>query len=553
MGKKKSNSDYLVQGTVLTIASIVVRIIGMIYRIPITNIIGDQGNAIYSAAYEIYSIILMISSFSIPLAVSKMVSEKVAKRQRKHAYQVFKAALVFSLFVGGVAAILTFLFADKLAFLMKMPPSVYALKVLAPTLFVSAVLGAIRGYFQGLGTMAPTAVSQVIEQIINAIVSVVATYFFFQYGVKQAAGDTTLQLGEAYGAAGGTLGTGIGTIAALLFLVALFRTYQKRLKKQLYREKNVPNDSYKDIYYKMFMTIIPVVLSTVVYNISNIVDQGIFNNVMVDIGMSRNDYSALWGMYSGKFRTLMNVPLSMASCLTPSMIPSLVEAMVYKDFKEAKRKIRTSIRFTMVITIPCAVGFIVLGSPILQLLFNDTRKKPAQIMMLGSIMLIFYALSTLGNGILQGIGKMKEPVINAAIAFLLHLPVLLILLRLKGVDIFAVVIANIFFAIVMSILNQRAIKKHLGYHQEITKTFVIPLISSLIMGAGTYLTHKLTVTALGKGYVGNLVGTALALVIAIVLYIVMLLKLKGISEEEMYDLPKGGTLVRLAKKARLLP
>lgn len=183
MKKKKKQANFIVQGSVLAMASIVVRIIGMLYRIPLTGIIGDKGNGIYSVAYEVYSILLLVSSYSLPLAVSKLMSALVAKGEVRNAKKYFRCAMVFAIFVGGVVAVITYCFAGTIAgTIMKSPMSTISLKVLAPAIFVVAVMGVLRGYFQGMGSMVPTAISQVVEQIFNAVVSVWAAYVLFSYG-----------------------------------------------------------------------------------------------------------------------------------------------------------------------------------------------------------------------------------------------------------------------------------------------------------------------------------------------------------------------------------
>ena len=169
---KKSDSNFLVQGSILAIASIVSRIIGLLYRIPMTNIIGDTGNSYYSAAFEIYNILLIISAYSLPLAVSKLVSARVSKGQRKNAYRIVKGALLLATGTGLTASLILFFGASFFTNMLNTPLSIFALKVLAPTILVVAVLGVLRGFFQGLGTMMPSAISQIIEQIVNAIVSI---------------------------------------------------------------------------------------------------------------------------------------------------------------------------------------------------------------------------------------------------------------------------------------------------------------------------------------------------------------------------------------------
>ena len=186
MGNKKSSkSNYIIQGSILAAASILVRIIGMIYRIPVTNIIGDIGNDYYSGAFEIYNIILLISSYSLPLAVSKLVAARARLGEYRNIMRLLKGALVFAVIVGTAGSLFTFFCADFLASrIVHTPQSAPALKVLSVAVFILAIMGVLRGYFQGMGTMLPTAISQIIEQIINAIVSIAAASILFRYGLK---------------------------------------------------------------------------------------------------------------------------------------------------------------------------------------------------------------------------------------------------------------------------------------------------------------------------------------------------------------------------------
>ena len=171
--KKRKKDDFLMQGMILAIAMVMTKVIGALYRIPLTNILGDEGNGFYGYAFEVYAFALMLSSLSLPTAVSKLVSARMAMRQRRNAFRVFLGSLVFSVIVGVLASLVVFFGADIIAAnLMKSPLSAYALRVLAVGLFVVALLGVLRGYFQGLGTMMPTAVSQIIEQVVNAVVSI---------------------------------------------------------------------------------------------------------------------------------------------------------------------------------------------------------------------------------------------------------------------------------------------------------------------------------------------------------------------------------------------
>ena len=205
--KKKGNS-FLIQGMILAAAGIISRLIGLAYRIPVNNILGDEGQGFYGCAFSIYNIALLLTSYSLPLAVSKLVSARVAGKQYKNAARIFKSALMFALVVGTMVAGVIFFLSDFIAgTIMKLELSAYALRVLAPGLLIVAVMGVLRGYFQGMGTMLPTAASQIIEQIVNAIVSIIGASYLVEMGKKAAESKTVPSLPAAYGAAGGTLGT----------------------------------------------------------------------------------------------------------------------------------------------------------------------------------------------------------------------------------------------------------------------------------------------------------------------------------------------------------
>ena len=551
MGEKKSN--YLVQGTILAAASIFARILGMLYRFPLARILTDEGNAYYQTANSVYTILLMISTFSLPLAVSKLVSEKINQGEMKNAKKIFHCSMKFALVSGGVMALLTFAFAGVICNVMKVDNAVYALRALAPAIFFYAIVGVLRGFFQGHESMVPTAVSQVIEQIVHVIVAVAAAVMMVNYGKSLSGSDASHAY--ALGAAGATSGTTVSVAVSLVFLAIIFFSFNRDFSRRVAADPMKKTESDREIYIAILATIFPVILSTVIYNITPTLDQAIFNRVLSAQGYTQQQYNTIYGIYSGKFYVLMNVPLVLASSLAPSVVPPLSAAIVNGDYRDAKLKVRAVMRYTMIITIPCAVGFLMLGGPIMALVFGDWRQLPKGLMQAGSLMLIFFAVSTVSTAVLQGMSRMHEPVKNSAIALVIHLIVLYVMLKYFRLNIYGVVYANTVFALVVCILNTMAIKRYLHYNQEVRKTFLIPLISAVVMGIGAWLIYKVLFFLLHIPFIdsfSNAVALLIAIVSAIFLYAFVLIRLKGVRESEIADLPKGDALVSFLHRIHFL-
>lgn len=540
MSNGKRNS-FLMQGSILAAASIIVRLIGLFYRVPMTNILGDEGIGNYSVAFEIYNIGLLLSSYSLPLALSKLVSAKIVKKEYKNAQKTFWAAMYLAVGVGLAMSLIIYFGAELIGAFMGYPRSSIALKVLAPTIFVFSITGVLRGYFQGRNTMIPTSISQIVEQIVNAVVSIAAPWYLMHKlsNMKDKA---------AYAAAGGTFGTFMGVVTALVFLMFVYMSYRPRMRRQCRKDKTEETDSYGEIYRMLIATIIPVVLSQTVYQISGIIDSALLGNISEAQGLKGTEIDALWGIYSGKYRLLTNVPVAIASALGTSMIPSIMASRVEGKKKDVKYKVRTNIKFNMLIAFPSAVGMGVLASPILRLLLRDARPLTAQLLQIGSVAIVFFALSTITNAVLQGIDLMKLSVIHSAISLALHVVLVYVLLKFFDLGVYGLVIGNVTFALVVCILNWRAVGKNLRYRQEVVTTFVMPLVCSGIMGGAAYFIYK-GIYALTSS---NLIGVLVTMLIAVVIYGVLLLLFRVVDREELRDMPMGMRLARIADKLHLL-
>lgn len=543
MGKRIKSDSFIVQGSILAIAGIVVRIIGLLYRIPLTNIIGEGGIGVYSTAYSVYNILLLISSYTLPLAVSRLVASRLALKQYINTRRIFICACFFALVSGGIMGIICFLGADSFAALMNMPQAALAIKTLAPTIFIMAFLGVLRGYFQGHGTMIPTAQSQVFEQIVNAAVSIIAGLLLFRQGaamdLAQGTGD---YYSSAYGAAGGTIGTGAGAATAFMFCTVLYTLQRRPALKRCVRDGSGSTERYPLLMKALVMTIFPVLLSSTVYQISSIIDQGIFGAYI------QTDYKSIWGAYSGKYTVLIHVPTAIASALGSAVIPALAASAAKRDSKDLAKKSGLAIRFNMFIAIPATVGMAVLARPIMDMLFSSDNTLAAGLMMAGSSAILFTALSTIGNSVLQGMGNIWIPVRNAAIALVSHIAFLALILWVFDAGIYGVVIANIFFYIVMSVLNIISLSRKIGYRQNIYKTFVSPLVSSAIMGLAAWLIY-LGVHAVSGS---NALSVLLAVLLGVIIYLEALILTGGIVEKDLNRVEIGRKMVRMLKKIKLM-
>lgn len=538
---EQRKNQYLVQGSILAIASIITRIIGMLYKIPMTTMIGREGMAYYNTAYEIYSIVLILSSLSIPLALSKLISAREQNNEYRTSNRIFRLTMLFATVTGGAASLIIWFGAGFFAELTGYPSAKYPLRVLAPTLFVVAVLGVLRGYFQGRRTMVPTAVSQIIEQIVNAVISILAAYLLmrvFQSDETQA----------ARGAAGGTLGTLCGAVAGVFFLGFVFYLNKDYIKRKEAMDVNSKDESSFELLKAIVLTLFPIILSQTVYQISGVLDIGIFGNFMESCGVEESQSAILQEAYTNKYRQLTNVPVAIASALSAAIVPALTASYQERNVLDIKRKIHSSIKMNMIIAIPAAVGMGVLGPQLIQLLYKDDTILSGNLMRIGSVAIVFFAYSTMTNGILQGIGKLRTPVIHAAVSLVIHIGLLYFMLYVLQLSVYAMVIGNVSFAFIVCILNWISIQSAVGYHQEIKTTFILPAVSAVIMGIVTFFSYK------GVYYLSSsmLVSTIVAMLLAIGSYFVLLFLLHTLTKEELLEYPMGARIYRLCKKLKLM-
>lgn len=362
---------------------------------------------------------------------------------------------------------------------------------------------------------------------------------------------------SAWGAAGGTLGTCLGAMTALLLVVFVYYIYRPVQKKNERRDRSRRVYSSAHIYRILFLTILPIILSQTVYQVSGLIDYYLFSDVMGAKGVDARTISALTGIYSSNYRTLTSVPIAISTSIASSMIPSAVAAYTQRDMGQVKYNILSGIKFNMIIAFPCAMGYTVLGQGIVRMLFPSMNYVlGGHLMMAGSAAIIFYAVSNVTGSALQSIDKMRVPVINSAISLVLHVLIVLLLLKFTGLGIYVLIIGNVTFPVVVGILNIISLYRCLpGFRLKPLKTFFVPLSASLWMAIAVIVMYTLTSRLFGMAageYATNALAVLVSLAVAVFVYFVVFLKLRGMTRQELYDFPMGRRLYVVARKLRLM-
>ena len=542
------------QAGILAMASMIVRVIGLLYRAPLTAIIGDEGNGYYGTAYNIYTIILMVSSYSMPSAISKLMAQKLAVGEYRNANRVFRCALTYGVLVGLVGSGLLFFGARFLV----PDVAVCVLQVFAPTVFLFGILGSMRGYFQARGSMVPTSVSQILEQLANAVVSIAAAWLLMQTAVGA---DPTRR--AQLGAMGSALGTGAGVLIALLFMVFCFRRSKEGRKAEILSDATGKEEKYRIFLRDTVLVITPFMLSGVIMNLTTSLNQTIYMRMLIDLkGAGEIATTTLYGIFSNKAVVISNIPISIATAVSSAIIPGISAAYARRDEIGARRQVGNAIRITSIIAIPSAVGLAVLARPITMLMFPqmESLELASSLLSLLAVTVIFYSISTITNAALQSIGKMNLPLISAGIALVVQTVVLVLLLRFTDLDVRALVLVSILYSVMIFAVNQYYLRRFLGIRQDVRRDYLQPLVCAALMGAAAKAVYYLVSMAaepvenLPKGfYFRNLAATAAALLAAVLVYGYTMVRSGTIRRKDLLSMPKGQLLVRLMEKLHWLP
>lgn len=541
MKEKKKKTTFAKNVLMLMFSQVLIKLLGLIYRLAITNVkgFGDVGNGYYSAGYQVYAVLLIISSQGIPGAVSKLVSNKVAKGKYNEAHRVFKVSMVVFGIIGFIASLLLLLSANFVSSkILNVPDVSYVLKVLSPAIFFVCVSAVIRGYFAGLGTMKASSISQALEQFFNCVLTI--TFVYALIGK------------EPYiMAAGGNLST---TLAILISFSYLIVFYKKNIKE--WREESddvviTTKEENKKMVKMIIATAIPLTVGSVISVVTSFIDtvtvsnciQIAYSGILKSKILLEKEAMRLTGILS-KVDTLVNLPLAVNLSFYSALIPEITAAISKKDFKSASKKISFSISSSLLILIPCAIGFIVLADPILKMLYPNASDG-AHILQIAAVTMVFVGINHTIQGSLFGLGKMYTPALALLIGCVIKIGLNLVLITNPNINIYGAVISSFICQFVVFMIVYITMKRNIKVKFEPVKHIVKPLLAGLIMGAVIFFINYLF-----NGVIRNSILTIINIMIGAVVYLISVFALKILSKDEILMLPKGEKIYNLLVKLK---
>lgn len=533
--QKAKKQNFLQGAAILTMGTILVKLIGALYKIPMNRIIGTEGFGHFNVAYSIYNVLLMIASTGLPVAVSRMISESNTLGHRRQVQRIYQVSLRMFLLIGIVCSAGMLIFAPQLANIMRDPDAVYAIAALAPAVLFVCVICSFRGYFQGQQYMTPTAISQIIEALGKLIIGLGAVIIIMKLG-----------FGYAEAAGGAILGVTIGTVVAAVYLFAVFR------KKKLFltSEDNLsPVKSTSETAKQLLTLAIPITIGSAGLQIFNAIDTVIILARLQDaIGLTSKEASSLFGTYSAA-QTFYMLPSALIQPLAISIIPSVTAALTLKNMKEAQRTEESAVRMTALIGLPCGAGLAVLASPIQEMLYGydaETLSYAGPILALLGIAVIFNCMVTVTNAILQAHGKVNIPIFTTLAGGIVNVTTDYVLIGMGSIHIYGAAIATIAYCAVIMFLNILAMHKYLDVTPRILRQFVKPLVATAVMSVGAYFSYEALFTLLGS----VTLSTMGSVVVAVAIYAVLVYGMKIITWYDCQLLPKGE---KIAKILRITP
>ena len=530
---ESKGQNYLHGAAILAAGVVIMKILGAIYKIPLGNILHDEGYAYFLVAYNIYNLLLTIATAGLPVALSRMISEANTLGRPNQVRRIFRVALGTFAVLGAIASVVMYLFPTELAVAMGEPRAAQSIWALSPAVFLVCLTSAYRGHAQGLNDMRPTTVGQVLEVLVKVVVGLALAWYLTSAGKSLP-----------IAAAGAVFGTVAGGLAALIYMF-VFKT---RHFSDSDSARDVP-DGAGSIFARLMRIGIPITLGASVMSLITLIDMKlVLDRLQTAAGFSQDMASELYGVY-GKAMTLYNLPAAFVTPLTISVVPAISACVARRTYESSCDIAEASVRITSVISMPMAVGLSVLSYPIMNVLYRDSNESGPTLLMLMGIASFFVCLALITNAVLQAHGNEKYPVYSMIAGGLAKIAVNWFLVGDPDINIYGAPIGTICCYVVMCAMNLVFMCRCMERRPSLVRIFARPLISTLIMGAAAWVSYE-AVYGVASGIISSeWLGMAFSMLVSIglacIVYLVLIIATRAVTYDDMKLIPKGEKIARL--------
>ena len=533
--KKTRRKEGFMQAVLsLMFSQVIIKLLGLVYNLYLTNKdgFGDQGNAIYSGSYQIYALLLTLSSIGVPNAISKLIAERTAKGDHKGALRIFKVALGTFAIIGLIGTLFLFLGADVIAtYWLNIPEAKYTLVTLSPAVFFVTVGAVLRGYCNGKQAMRVTARSQTLEQLFKTILVIILVELVYKF-----TGGNTVWM-----AAAANVGTTLSIFFSFTYLLRFYRITRNERRKELKETVNYQYHNVKSIVKRILSVSIPMSLSSIMSSFNKNIDSFTVVRGLKKF-MTEEDAKAQYGILGGKVDTLTSLPLAINIAFATALVPNITSSLAKGDKETASKRVSFSLMASMLIGLPCTIGMMVFADQILNLLY-PAQPEGALILQISSLTIIFTILDQTINGTLQGIGKVMTPATSLFFGMLAKLIVNLALVSnptfgANGAAIGSVVCHMVAFSIAFTTL-----RKNIKLELKLGNFLIKPLIATIIMAVCSLFIYNVL-----SGIIYSSLATIIAIICAVIIYAIAVVALKILSKEEFYMIPYGQKIYKILKK-----
>ena len=544
---KKQGQNYLHGAAILTVGVIVMKILGFFYKIPLGNILGDEGYSMFMGAYSIYFIFFTLATAGLPVALSRLVAEADANGLARQEQKLFRVALATFTVLGLVFSAIMFFFPRWLAAVyLENPDAAPSVRAMAPAILLVCIVSAYRGYCQGNGNMVPTTVDEVLEVLFKVGAGLLIALLI----MRGHRGDPrALPMGSA----GAILGVSIGSAVSLLYMVFYKRRHYDLLAAPYTAGIRDPHDVPEDddtadsaltIVKKLFTIGIPIAMGASILALLNSVDSKLcMNRLQSAAGFSYQQAKVLYGVY-GKAQTLFNLPAAFITPLTISIVPAISAALARGDRRSAAAVTEDSLRISTVISIPMGVGLAVMAKPIMELLYPRSHEAGPGLLAIMGIASFFVCVVLMENAILQASGREKLTMITLITGGMVKILINWFLVARRDVNIYGAPVGTLASYLVMAVMNYVFMGRFLDHRPRLLRVFAGPVAASALMGLTAWAVYGL-LGRVGHGLMGLVLGLGGAILAAVAVYLVLVIVLRLITREDMRLIPGGEKLAKL--------